>query len=122
MYNLQLPRHSLSLSLAISLVSHVFRVVAAAIVCISGARGGVWVAIDGGCHRRVCFSNHGDMDSRVGAAHFLWEPMRALMAKVNKLTAEINGFVVKILTKEGNLAAAVCAILGYFALFRRSGE
>ncbi|XP_047951840.1 uncharacterized protein LOC125197173 [Salvia hispanica] len=32
-----------------------------------------------------------------------------------KLTAEIIGFVVKVLIKEGNLVAAVCAVLGYFA-------
>lgn len=37
-----------------------------------------------------------------------------------KLTAEISGFVGKILIKEGNAVAVVCAVFGYFALVRRS--
>lgn len=37
-----------------------------------------------------------------------------------KLTAEISGFMGKILIKEGNAVAVVCAVFGYFALVRRS--
>ena len=44
------------------------------------------------------------------------------MVEGRKITAEISGFVLKILLKEGNIVAAVCAVLGYFALVRRRGE
>lgn len=42
------------------------------------------------------------------------------MVEGKKLTAEITGFVVKVLIKEGNLVAAVCAVLGYFALVKHN--
>ncbi|KAA8526375.1 hypothetical protein F0562_008422 [Nyssa sinensis] len=43
---------------------------------------------------------------------FCGKPRRALVVEGKKLTAEITGFVVKILIKEGNVVAAVCAVLG----------
>lgn len=49
---------------------------------------------------------------------FFGKPRRSLVIEGRKITKEIIGFVFKILLKEGNLVAAVCAILGYFALFR----
>ncbi|XP_057507372.1 uncharacterized protein LOC130790447 [Actinidia eriantha] len=53
---------------------------------------------------------------------FCGMPRRALVVEGKKLTAEISGFVGKILIKEGNVVAAVCAVVGYFALVRRSRE
>lgn len=44
------------------------------------------------------------------------------MVEGRMITAEITGFVLKILLKEGNVVAAICAVLGYFALVRRRGE
>ncbi|XP_050204522.1 uncharacterized protein LOC126654636 [Mercurialis annua] len=51
---------------------------------------------------------------------FFGKPRRALVVEARKITREIIGFVFKILLKEGNFVAAVCAVLGYFALVRRS--
>ncbi|OMO67196.1 hypothetical protein COLO4_30203 [Corchorus olitorius] len=54
---------------------------------------------------------------------FFGKPKRTLVLEGRKITREIAGFVFKILLKEGNLVAAVCAVLGYFALVRKnSGE
>ncbi|PON84471.1 pyrroline-5-carboxylate reductase [Trema orientale] len=53
---------------------------------------------------------------------FFGKPRRALVVEGRKITREIAGFVIKILLKEGNLVAAVCAVLGYFALVRRNTE
>ncbi|XP_057487788.1 uncharacterized protein LOC130773852 [Actinidia eriantha] len=53
---------------------------------------------------------------------FSGKPRRAVVLEGRKLTAEISGFAVKILLKEGNVVAAVCAVLGYFALVRRNRE
>lgn len=53
---------------------------------------------------------------------FFGKPRRALVVEGRKITREIVGFVIKILLKEGNLVAAVCAVLGYFALVRRNTE
>ncbi|KAK2982361.1 hypothetical protein RJ640_028468 [Escallonia rubra] len=53
---------------------------------------------------------------------FCGKPRRQLVVEGKKLTAEITGFVVKVLIKEGNIVAAVCAVLGYFALVRRSRD
>ncbi|KAK8627233.1 hypothetical protein V6N13_134852 [Hibiscus sabdariffa] len=54
---------------------------------------------------------------------FFGKPRRALVLEGRKITREIASFVFKILLKEGNLVAAVCAVLGYFALVRNnSGE
>ncbi|GAB2274789.1 hypothetical protein Dimus_009563 [Dionaea muscipula] len=47
---------------------------------------------------------------------------RDLVVEGKKLTAEIVRFVIKILIKEGNFVAAVCAVLGYFMLVRRGGS
>ncbi|KAF1897343.1 hypothetical protein Lal_00035046 [Lupinus albus] len=52
---------------------------------------------------------------------FFGKPKRILVVEGRKITREIFVFVVKILLKEGNVVAAVCAILGYFALVRRNG-
>ena len=51
---------------------------------------------------------------------FFGKPRRALVVEGRKITREIGGFVLKILLKEGNVVAAVCAVLGYFALVRRN--
>ncbi|KDP24120.1 hypothetical protein JCGZ_25777 [Jatropha curcas] len=53
---------------------------------------------------------------------FFGKPRRTLVIEGRKITREIVGFVFKILLKEGNFVAAVCAILGYFALVRRNYE
>ncbi|XAR55512.1 hypothetical protein NMG60_11035596 [Bertholletia excelsa] len=47
---------------------------------------------------------------------------RALVAEGQKLTVELTLLVAKRLVKEGNFVAAVCAVFGYFAIFRRSSE
>ncbi|KAK7257434.1 hypothetical protein RIF29_31416 [Crotalaria pallida] len=52
---------------------------------------------------------------------FFGKPKRTLVVEGRKITREIFVFVVKILLKEGNVVAAVCAVLGYFALVRRNG-
>lgn len=53
---------------------------------------------------------------------FCGKPRRALVIEGRKITREIIGFVFKILLKEGNIVAALCAVLGYFALVRRNYE
>jgi len=52
---------------------------------------------------------------------FFGKPRRTLVVEGRKITGEIFGVVVRILLKEGNFVAAVCAVLGYFALVRRNG-
>ncbi|KAA0031570.1 hypothetical protein IC582_000355 [Cucumis melo] len=54
--------------------------------------------------------------------YFFGKPRRLLVVEGRKITKEIFGVVIKILLKEGNLVAAVCAVLGYFALFRKTNE
>lgn len=53
---------------------------------------------------------------------FCGKPRRALVMEGKKLTADITGFVFKVLLKEGNIVAALCAVLGYFAFVRRGKE
>ncbi|KAL2457958.1 hypothetical protein Fot_56015 [Forsythia ovata] len=53
---------------------------------------------------------------------FFGKPRRDLVVEGKKLTAEIIGFVVKVLIKEGNVVAAICAVLGFFVLVSRSKE
>ncbi|XP_059663160.1 uncharacterized protein LOC132308895 [Cornus florida] len=53
---------------------------------------------------------------------FCGKPRSAVVVEAKKLTAEMSGFVVKILIKEGNVVAALCAVLGYFALVRNHKE
>ncbi|KAK6142636.1 hypothetical protein DH2020_022984 [Rehmannia glutinosa] len=53
---------------------------------------------------------------------FCGKPRKTLVLEGKKLTAEITGSVVKVLIKEGNIVAAVCAVLGYFALVGRHKE
>ncbi|MED6107167.1 hypothetical protein PIB30_011436 [Stylosanthes scabra] len=53
---------------------------------------------------------------------FFGKPRRTLVVEGRKITREIFGFVVKILLKEGNLVAAVCAVLGYFVLVKRNNN
>ncbi|KAH7862036.1 hypothetical protein Vadar_033936 [Vaccinium darrowii] len=53
---------------------------------------------------------------------FFGKPRRAVVVEGRKLTTEISGLAMKILIKKGNVVAAVCAVLGYFALVRRSRE
>ncbi|XP_049353100.1 uncharacterized protein LOC125817596 [Solanum verrucosum] len=47
---------------------------------------------------------------------FAGKPRRDLMLEGKKLTLDIIGFVIKILIKEGNVVAALCAVLAYFVL------
>ncbi|KAK4368944.1 hypothetical protein RND71_012736 [Anisodus tanguticus] len=47
---------------------------------------------------------------------FAGKNRRDLVLEGKKLTGDIIGFVVKVLIKEGNVVAALCAVLGYFAL------
>ncbi|GMJ05530.1 hypothetical protein like AT4G03600 [Hibiscus trionum] len=51
---------------------------------------------------------------------FFGKPKRALVVEGKKITREIAGSVFKTLLKEGNFVAAVCAVLGYFALVRNN--
>ncbi|GMY10110.1 putative transmembrane protein [Fagus crenata] len=53
---------------------------------------------------------------------FFGKPKRTLVVEGRMVTKEIVGFLLKILLKEGNVVAAVCAVLGYFALVRRNNE
>ncbi|XP_027347640.1 uncharacterized protein LOC113859023 [Abrus precatorius] len=53
---------------------------------------------------------------------FFGKPRKDLVVEGRKITGEIFSFVVRILLKEGNFVAAVCAVLGYFALVRRNGQ
>ncbi|KAJ1389754.1 hypothetical protein SESBI_38010 [Sesbania bispinosa] len=53
---------------------------------------------------------------------FFGKPKRTLVVEGRKITGEIFSFVIKILLKEGNVVAALCAVLGYFALVRRNGQ
>ncbi|THG20065.1 hypothetical protein TEA_018426 [Camellia sinensis var. sinensis] len=53
---------------------------------------------------------------------FCGKPRTALVDEGKKLTFEIVGFVVKILIREGNVVAAICAVLVYVALFRRNRD
>ncbi|CAK9171080.1 unnamed protein product [Ilex paraguariensis] len=53
---------------------------------------------------------------------FCGKPRRTVVVEGKKLTAEISGFVVRILIKEGNIVAALCAVLGYFALVRKNKD
>ncbi|KAL9342564.1 hypothetical protein Peur_065889 [Populus x canadensis] len=53
---------------------------------------------------------------------FFGKPRRVLVVEGRKITKEIIGFVFKTLLKEGNAVAAVCAVLGYFVIFRRNCE
>ncbi|KAL3332971.1 hypothetical protein AABB24_033169 [Solanum stoloniferum] len=47
---------------------------------------------------------------------FAGKPRRDLVLEGKKLTLDITGFVIKILIKEGNVVAALCAVLTYFVL------
>ncbi|KAI3794797.1 hypothetical protein L1987_37436 [Smallanthus sonchifolius] len=51
---------------------------------------------------------------------FFGKPRKSLVVEGKKLTAEITRTVGKILIKEGNFVAAVCAVLGYFLLVRNT--
>ncbi|KAK7312808.1 hypothetical protein VNO77_36958 [Canavalia gladiata] len=53
---------------------------------------------------------------------FFGKPRRTLVVEGRKITKEIFSLVVWILLKEGNVVAALCAVLGYFTLFRRNGQ
>ncbi|XP_030462480.1 uncharacterized protein LOC115682407 [Syzygium oleosum] len=53
---------------------------------------------------------------------FFGKPKRALVLEGRKITKEIVGLVCKVLLREGNIVAAVCAVLGYFALVKRNAE
>ncbi|EOA37151.1 hypothetical protein CARUB_v10010476mg [Capsella rubella] len=50
---------------------------------------------------------------------FFGKSRRVLVVEARKITREVFGFVFKVLLKEGNAVAAVCAVLGYFILIRR---
>ncbi|KAJ0971947.1 hypothetical protein J5N97_019906 [Dioscorea zingiberensis] len=53
---------------------------------------------------------------------FAGKPRRALVREGRRITADITGFAFKVLIREGNLVAAVCAALSFLALLiRRRG-
>ncbi|KVI04268.1 uncharacterized protein LOC112526022 [Cynara cardunculus var. scolymus] len=49
---------------------------------------------------------------------FAGKPRESVVVEGKKLTVEMSRTVGMVVIKEGNLVAAVCAILGYFLLFR----
>ncbi|XP_060212305.1 uncharacterized protein LOC132639943 [Lycium barbarum] len=53
---------------------------------------------------------------------FAGKNRRDLVLEGKKLTGDIIGFVVKVLIKEWNVVAALCAVLGYFALLVRRNK
>ncbi|KAI4333957.1 hypothetical protein L6164_018703 [Bauhinia variegata] len=53
---------------------------------------------------------------------FFGKPRRTLVVEGRKITREIFSFAIRILLKEGNFVAVVCAVWGYFALVRRNSE
>ncbi|KAG9153863.1 hypothetical protein Leryth_005977 [Lithospermum erythrorhizon] len=53
---------------------------------------------------------------------FVGKPRSSLVMEGKKLTAEITGFVGRVLIKEGNIVAAICAVIGYFALVRKARD
>ncbi|ERN13805.1 uncharacterized protein LOC18442052 [Amborella trichopoda] len=48
-----------------------------------------------------------------------WKPRSVLVVEGRKITKEITGFALKILLREGNGVAAVCAVVSYFVLVGR---
>ncbi|XP_024008671.1 uncharacterized protein LOC18994493 [Eutrema salsugineum] len=50
---------------------------------------------------------------------FFGKSRRDLVVEARKITREVFGFVFKVLLKEGNAVAAICAVLGYFVLIRK---
>lgn len=53
---------------------------------------------------------------------FAGKPRRDLVLQGKKLTLDITRFVIKILIKEGNVVAALCAVLAYFFLVTSSNK
>ncbi|KAL1821654.1 hypothetical protein ACET3Z_016523 [Daucus carota] len=53
---------------------------------------------------------------------FCGKPRKALVVEGKKLTGEISRLVLRVLIREGKFVAAVCAVLGYFALVRNIKE
>ncbi|XP_028782996.1 uncharacterized protein LOC114762544 [Neltuma alba] len=53
---------------------------------------------------------------------FFGKPRKTLVVEGRKITKEILSFVIRVLLKEGNVVAALCAVLGYFALVRRNSD
>lgn len=49
---------------------------------------------------------------------FCGKPRKALVVEGNKLTRDISCVLLRVLIREGKFVAAVCAVLGYFALLR----
>ncbi|KAG0462599.1 hypothetical protein HPP92_021075 [Vanilla planifolia] len=47
---------------------------------------------------------------------FAGKPRRTLVTEGRRITADIVGFAVKVLLREGNLVAAVCAVVSFVAL------
>ncbi|XP_010522605.1 PREDICTED: uncharacterized protein LOC104801171 [Tarenaya hassleriana] len=53
---------------------------------------------------------------------FFGKPKRVLVVEGRKITREVVGYVFKVLLKEGNAVAALCAVLSYFLLIRRDTD
>ncbi|KAF5196377.1 Pyrroline-5-carboxylate reductase [Thalictrum thalictroides] len=53
---------------------------------------------------------------------FAGKPRKALVLEGRNITKDIVGFVIKIVIKEGNVVAVICAVIGYFALVGRNGD
>lgn len=55
---------------------------------------------------------------------FAGKPRRSLVMEGRRITADITAIALKILVREGNLVAGICATVSFFALLfssRRSG-
>ncbi|XP_074588648.1 uncharacterized protein LOC141844514 [Curcuma longa] len=53
---------------------------------------------------------------------FAGKPRRALVMEGRRVTADISSVAVKILLREGNLVAGVCAAASFFALLHNSSR
>ncbi|KAK1405331.1 Thioredoxin M-type [Heracleum sosnowskyi] len=53
---------------------------------------------------------------------FCGKPRKSLVVEGKKLTGEIFWVLLRVLIREGKFVAAVCAVLGYFALVRNIKE
>lgn len=53
---------------------------------------------------------------------FCGKPRKGLVVEGRKLTGEISGILFKVLIKEGNVVALLCAVFGYFVLIKKSRD
>ncbi|XP_031480646.1 uncharacterized protein LOC116250836 [Nymphaea colorata] len=53
---------------------------------------------------------------------FAGKPRRSLVFEGRKITGEISGLALRIMLKEGNIVAALCAILSFYVLTTRRDD